>query len=79
MRDYLCLRPKSAEEYNRRRTHGSPCWYTAAAYNDVRCWRSLPERLGLPVFSGVGIPKDREAFHVNVCLDNDLAHEMLGC
>ena len=76
--DYLCLMPKSAEEYNRKRMQGSPCWYTVAVHNGVHCWRSLLEKLGLPVFSGVDIPRDREAFHVRVCLDKDLAHEMLG-
>ena len=78
VRDYLCLMPKSAEEYNRKRTQGSPCWYTVAVYNGVHCWRSLLEKLGLPVFSCKRMPRDREAFRVRVCLDNDLAHEMLG-
>lgn len=72
VRDYLCLRPKSAEEYNRKRTQGSPCWYTVAAYNGVRCWRSLLEKLGLPVFSDAFGSKDKDVFRVSIRLNEDL-------
>ena len=70
--DYLCLMPKSAEEYNRKRMQGSPCWYTVAVHNGVHCWRSLLEKLGLPVFSGAFGSKNIDVFRVSIRLNEDL-------
>lgn len=72
VRDYLCLKPKSAEEYNRRRKQGSPCWYTVATYNGVRSWHSLLNKLELPVFSGAEMLREKEVFRVTIRLDEDL-------
>ena len=78
VRDYLRLMPKSAEEYNERRPQGSPCWYTVAAYNDVRCWRSLLEKLELPVFSDAPGSKNKDVFRVNIHLNEELWYETVG-
>ena len=78
VRDYLCLRPRSAEEYNRKRTQGSPCWYTVAGYNGVRCWRSLLEKLELPVYSDAPGSKNKDVFRVNIHLNEELWYETVG-
>jgi len=66
VKDYLRIRPKSADEFNAKRTPNSPCWYTVAVHNDTKRWRGLLEKLALPVFSGVDKPRESPAFQVNV-------------
>lgn len=66
IRDYLRIRPKSADEFNARRTPNSPCWFTVAQRNETKRWRGLLEKLGLPVYSGMDVPREPTAFQVNV-------------
>lgn len=65
-KDYLRIRPKSADEFNAQRTPNSPCWYTVAVHNHTKRWRGLLEKLELPVFNHVDVPRELPAFQVNV-------------
>ena len=60
------IRPVSADEYNAKRTPGTPCWYTVAVHNHTRRWRGLLEKLELPVFSNVDKPREAAALKVNI-------------
>ena len=66
IRDYLRIRPKSADEFNARRTPNSPCWFTVAVHNGTKRWRGLLEKLELPIYNNVDIPRETTAFRVNV-------------
>lgn len=71
VRDYLRIRPKSAEEFNARRTPETHCWYTVAVYNHARCWRKLLSRLELPVYSKTDAPREKPTLKVNILSDYD--------
>ena len=66
VRDYLRIRPKNADEFNAKRTPNSPCWYTVAVHNHTKRWRGLLEKLELPIFNHVDVPREPPAFRVNV-------------
>ena len=68
-REYLRLRPGSAEAYNRGRAPGLPCWYTVAKYNGVRSWRALLEELALPLWGAGDAAEGRPVFQVRVVAD----------
>lgn len=65
-KEYLRIRPKSADEYNDHRTPGSPCWYTVAVHNQTKRWRELLKKLKLPVYSSVDVPREAPALKVNI-------------
>lgn len=75
IREYLRLRPVSAEDYNARRARPSRSWYTVAVYNHTRRWRALLEKLELPVYSRRGEPEDMPRLAVKVISDYDLEDE----
>ena len=69
IRDYQRVQPASGEEYNHKRTPGTPCWYTIAGYNQVHCWRGLLNKLGLPVYSKHSAPEVKPKLKVNIISD----------
>lgn len=69
IRDYYQIQPVSAEEFNRKRTAASPCWYTVAGYHQVRRWRELLEKLGLPVYVKHSAPENSPGLTVNIISD----------
>ena len=71
IREYLRIRPVSAEDYNARRSHPSPGWSAVARCNHTRRWRILLEKLELPVYNNRDTPKGRTAFKVNILSDYD--------
>ena len=71
IRDYLRLRPVSAEDYNARRAHPSRGWYTIAVYNRTRRWRILLEKLNLPIYNNRGVPNSTPQLKIRVISDCD--------
>lgn len=71
VKDYLRIRPKSADAFNAGRTPKSHCWYTVAVYNHTRSWRKLLAKLELPVYNNVETPRVRTQFKVNIISDTD--------
>jgi len=66
VKDYLRIRPRSADEYDAKRSPGSPCWYTVAVHNNTKRWRGLLEKLGLPIYNNVDVPRETAALKVNI-------------
>ncbi len=48
--EYLKLKPKSGNEYERKKLKGSPRWKTLAAKLGAQSWDELVKKLGLPVY-----------------------------
>ena len=71
IKEYLRIRPVSAEDYNARRTHPSRSWFAIAKYNHTRRWRILLEKLNLPVYNNRGVPDSTPRLKVNVISDYD--------
>ena len=69
IREYLRIRPVSAEDYNARRTHPSRGWFAIAKYNHTRRWRILLEKLNLPVYTNRGTPPSAPQLKVRVISD----------
>ena len=63
--DYQRIRPQSAEEFNAKRTPGSPCWYTVAVHNHTKRWRELLKILNLPVYNHAAASRET-IFKVNI-------------
>ncbi len=66
--EYLRLRPRSAETYDRERREGLPCWYTVAVHNGVCRWRALLEKLDLPAYGDLPSQRGRPSFRVDVSI-----------
>ena len=64
--EYLCIKPRSSEEFDAKRSPGIFSWYTIAVYNHTHQWRRLLELLGLPAYSRVAAPHSPEQFKVNI-------------
>lgn len=64
--EYLRIRPVSAEEYNAKRTAGSPCWFTVAIHNHTKRWRGLLETLELPIYNNINVPRETASLKVNI-------------
>ena len=60
--DYESIRPKTQEEFNRKRNKGTKGWQTVAAYHGVKSWRALINKLGLTSYS----VKHRERTHMSI-------------
>ncbi len=69
IREYLRIRPVSAEDYNARRTHPSRGWYAIAKNNHTRRWRILLEKLDLPVYNNRDVPNSTPQGKVRVIAD----------
>ncbi len=75
IREYLRIRPVSAEDYNARRTHPSRGWYAIAKYNHTRRWRILLEKLNLPIYNNRGTPPSTPQLKVRVISDYNFEDE----
>lgn len=69
IREYLRIRPVSAEDYNARRTSPLRGWYSIAKYNHARRWRILLEKLSLPIYNNRGTPPSAPQLKVRVISD----------
>ena len=67
--DYLRLKPKSADDFNARRSDKSRGWRCVARYHHLGTWTNLIKHLGLPKFSEVK-PK-RLSSKISVVVHND--------
>ena len=71
VRDYSRIQPRSADEFNARRTPGTHCWYTVAVYNHTRSWRKLLAKLELPIYNNIAVPRVKPDLKVSVISDTD--------
>lgn len=71
VRDYFRIQPKSADEFNARRTPRTHCWYTVAVYNHTRSWRNLLAKLELPIYNNIDVPRTKPDLKVSVISDTD--------
>ena len=75
IREYLRIRPVSAEDYNARRAHPSRGWFSIAKYNHTRRWRILLEKLNLPIYNNRGVPDGTPQLKVKVISDYNFEDE----
>ena len=75
IKEYLRIRPVSAEDYNARRTHPSRGWFAIAKYNHTRRWRILLEKLDLPVYNNRSVPETTPQLKVRVISDYNFEDE----
>ena len=66
--DYLRLQPKSADDFNARRSDKSRSWRCVARYHHLGTWTSLLKHLGLPKYTEA---KDRTSSRVTVVVHHD--------
>ena len=66
--DYLRLQPKSADDFNERRSDKSRGWRSVARYHHLGTWTNLIKHLGLPKYTEA---KDQVAPKVTVVVHND--------
>ena len=71
VRDYYHIQPRSADEFNAKRTPRTHCWYTVAVYNRTHSWRKLLAKLELPVYNNIDVPRVKPDFKVSVISDTD--------
>lgn len=69
--DYNRIKPKSQDEFNKNRTKGTPSWITVAKYYDIKSWRTLIKRLGLPFHFELARDRTPVTFKVNITTDLD--------
>ena len=75
IKEYLRIRPTSAEDYNARRTHPSHGWFAIAKYNHTRRWRILLEKLNLPIYNNRDVPVSTPQLKVRVISDYNFEDE----
>ena len=67
--DYLRLQPKSADDFNERRSDKSRGWRCVARYHHLGTWTNLIKHLGLPKYSDT--ISGRAPSKVTVVVHND--------
>lgn len=67
--DYLRIKPRSAEDFNERRSDKSRGWRCVARYHHLGTWTNLIKHLGLPKYSDT--PPERIPSKVKVIVHND--------
>lgn len=67
--DYLRLQPKSADDFNERRSDKSRGWRCVARYHHLGTWTNLIKHLGLPKYSDA--KSERVSSKVTVVVHND--------
>ena len=67
--DYLRLKPKSADDFNERRSDKSRGWRCVARYHHLGTWTSLINYLRLPKYSDT--KPDQASSKVKVVIHND--------
>lgn len=67
--DYLRIKPKSSDEFNRKKSADTKCWQTVAKYYDVKSWLPLLNVLKLPHY---GCEKYRTPVCFSVNIDSNL-------
>ena len=66
VREYLSIKPKSASDYNAKRSPYARSWYTVAAHNDTSTWRALLKKLELPIYSNIHVPEVKREYFVRI-------------
>ena len=71
--DYLRIKPRSADEFNEKRSDKSRGWRSVARYHHLGTWRNLLAHLGLPKYFDMKQDHEPVKFKVNVYLDTDFS------
>ncbi len=75
--EYLRIRPKSADDFNKQRNPKTKTWNTVANYHNVKSWCSLIKTLALPAYSNISKLKGRMVFEVSVTTDCDFFNDYI--
>lgn len=67
--DYLRIKPKSSDEFNRKKSADTKCWQTVAKYYDVKSWLPLLSVLNLPHYEADNCKKP---VHINVNIESNI-------
>jgi len=71
--DYLRIKPRSADEFNAKRSDKSRGWRSVARYHHLGTWRNLLRHLDLPVYFDTVKDHVPLKFKVNVINDYDFS------
>ena len=69
--DYLRIKPKSQEEFNRNKRPDTRGWQTVAQYHHTKTWRKLLKALDLPLYFDMYRDHKPLNIKVNITVDED--------
>ena len=69
--DYLRIKPKSQEEFNRNKRPETRGWQTVAEYHGIKTWRNLLKALDLPLYFDMYRDHKTANIKVNIHIDYD--------
>ena len=70
IKEYERIKPRSADDYEAKRSRNVKCWQTVRARCGLTSWRSLLSYLGLPSYSNV--PREYKPIEFDVTVTTDL-------
>lgn len=70
IKEYERIKPRSADDYEAKRSRNVKCWQTVRARCGLTSWRSLLSYLGLPSYSNV--PREYKPMEFDVTVTTDL-------
>ena len=70
IKEYDRIKPRSADDYEAKRSRNVKCWQTVRARCGLTSWRSLLSYLGLPSYSNV--PREYKPIEFDVTVTTDL-------
>ena len=73
--DYENIKPRSSEEFNKKRSPGTRGWQTIAFYHNAKSWRALLKALNLQLYFDMARDHVPVEFDVNITTDIDFALE----
>ncbi len=69
--DYMKIKPKSQEQFNKNRSPDTRGWQTVAQYYGVKSWRNLLKTLNLPLYFDMCRDHIPVKMNVNIISDYD--------
>ena len=69
--DYLRIKPKSQEEFNKSKQPETRGWQTVAQYHHTKSWRKLLKHLGLPLYFDMYRDHQPISIKVNIKVEED--------
>ena len=71
--DYYKIKPRSQEEFNKKKGKETKGWQTVASYYGEKSWRNLIKRLGLPLYFELKRDRVKPSIAVNIHNDYDFS------
>lgn len=69
IKEYMCIKPTSGDDFNKRRSKQAKSWVTVAKYHNTSSWVQLLDKLSLQKYSRVSKLKNAQNFDVRITND----------